>query len=105
MVIRSVSKACRLPSGPSTGPSRRRISSNAVGQSSSVPSSNPIKCLVAVKGPSSNESRHVVGHLGAPGRPVVRDVVAPYVELVPDTLLGQQRGKLPGAGQHAGGVL
>ena len=48
MVIRSESKACVPSTGDSTGPSRRRISSNAVGQSSSVPSSNPIRCLVEV---------------------------------------------------------
>lgn len=55
MVIRSVSNACLVPSGPSTGPSRRRISSNAVGQSSSVPSSNPIRCLAIADATSSPE--------------------------------------------------
>ena len=37
---------------PADRPSRRRISSNAVGQSSSVPSSSPIVCLVTVNGNS-----------------------------------------------------
>src|SRR5580704_1155456 len=110
MVIRSVSKACWLPSGPGTGPSRPRISVNAVGQSSSVPSSNPIRCLV-VKARSLlsrtvlAESGHVVGELGAPGRPVVGHVVAPHVQFVLDPLLAQQRVEPPGAVQRPCGVL
>ena len=48
MVMRSTSNSWVPPDGSWTGPSLRRISSNAVGQSSSVPSSNPIGCLVAV---------------------------------------------------------
>src|SRR6202453_2345681 len=110
MVIRSVSKACRLPPGPGTGPSRRRISVNAGGQSSSVPSSIPIRCLVLVVGTVkagflSAEPRHVMGELGAPGRPVVRRVVTPHVQLVLYPLAGQQRCEALGAGQRPGGVL
>src|SRR5580698_6354691 len=110
MVIRSVSKACWLPPGPGTGPSRLKISVNAVGQSSSVPSSNPIRYLVVKAGFLLSrtvlaESGHVVGELGTPGRPVVGHVVAPYVQFVLDPLLVQQRGEPPGAVQHPGGVL
>src|SRR6516165_8868338 len=99
MVIRSQSKACRAPPAPATGPTRRRISSKARGQSSSVPSSNPIRCLEVVNvGPHSEqdgsaESRQVTGELGAPGRPVVGHVEAPQVELVPDALGGQEPGE------------
>ena len=35
----------------------------------------------------------MVGDLGAPGRPVVRDVVAPQVQLVADALLGEHPGE------------
>src|ERR1700719_2581521 len=92
MVIRSVSKACRPPSGPGTGPSRLRISVNAVGQSSSVPSSNPIRYLVVTAGSLLSttvlaESGHVAGELGTPGRPVVGHVVAPHVQFVLDAFL------------------
>src|SRR6516225_6118284 len=100
MVIRSQSKACRVPPLPATGPTRRRISSNALGQSSSVPSSNPIRCLEVVNvGSHSAKSWHVMGELGAPGGPVVGHVEAPQVKLVPDALAGEQRGELLGAGQ------
>src|SRR6516225_3766978 len=110
MVIRSVSKACWLPSGPDTGPSRARISVNALGQSSSVQSSNPIRCLVVTAGSLLSrtvlaEAGQVVGELGAPGRPVVRHVVAPHVQFVLDAFLGQQRRKALGAVQRSGGVL
>src|SRR6202044_1274608 len=106
MVIRSQSKAYRVPPAPWTGPTRRRISSNARGQSSSVPSSNPIKCLESVNvDPQSAKSWHVMGELGAPGRPVVRHVEAPQVELVPDSLPGEQPGELLGAWQRSGGVF
>src|ERR1700726_4439281 len=112
MVIRSVSKACSPPSGPGTGPSRDKISVNAVGQSSSVPSSSPIRCLVVKTGSSSTETGraetgraetgHVVGELGPPGRPVVRDVVAPHVQFVFYPLLVQQRREPPGTVQRPG---
>src|ERR1700722_15631779 len=108
MVIRSQSNECVLPPGPGTGPRRRKISSNALGQSSSVPSSNPIRwrsSLMRCSGVSSAESRQVVGDLSAPRRPVVRYVVTPQVELVLDTLGRQQPGELPGAFQRAGGVF
>src|ERR1700722_11304291 len=107
IVIRSQSKVCRAPPTPSTGPSRSKISSNATGQSSSVPSSNPMMCLVAVNEwlPSSAESRHVMGELGPPGRPVVRDVVSPQIGFVLDALGGQQPGQLLRALQRACGVF
>src|SRR6266496_2368836 len=57
MVIRSVVAGCLKQTAPTTGPSLRRISSNALGQSSSVPSSSPIKCLASVKGNSRREHR------------------------------------------------
>src|ERR1700748_2421586 len=102
MVIRSQSKVCRVPPAPSTGPTRRRISSNALGQSSSVPSSNPIRCLEAVTiDLHSAESWQVMGELGAPGRPVVRHVEAPQVELMPDALAGEEVGEPSGAGQRS----
>src|SRR5215831_92286 len=70
MVIRSQPNACRVPPGPATGPSRPRISSNALGQSSSVPSSSPIKCLVSVTRASGRQQNRGTrwGQLGAPGR-------------------------------------
>src|SRR5580693_2203406 len=106
MVIRSQSKVCRAPPVPSTGPTRRRISSNAFGQSCSVPSSNPIRCLEAVNIDSrSAESWQVMGKLGAPGGPVVGHVEAPQVELVPDALAGKQLGEPSGAGQRSSGVF
>src|SRR4029077_2583123 len=104
MVIRSTSNSCGPP-GPSTGPRRRRISVKAVGQSSSVPSRSPILCLVNAYLRVSAESRQVMGQLGAPGRPVVRDVIPPQIDFVLDPLVGEQRGKPPGTLQGARGVL
>ncbi len=43
IVTRSTSNSWR-PDGPSTAPIRRTSASNAVGQSSSVPRSRPIRC-------------------------------------------------------------
>src|SRR5262249_1975432 len=111
MLIRSQPKTCLVPSVPVTGPSRRKISSNARGQSSSVPSSSPIKCLVSVTGGSRRsrvslaESRHVMSDLGAPGRPVVRDAVSPQIQFVPGALVGEPGGERPGAWQRPGGVF
>src|SRR6516162_8938507 len=45
MVSRSVAKVCRRPVRSDTGPSPARRYSNARGQSSSVPSSSPTRCL------------------------------------------------------------
>src|SRR5215213_5139400 len=43
MVSRSLRKVCVLPSESATWPTRPRIASNACGQSSSAPSSRPIR--------------------------------------------------------------
>src|SRR5205085_5947364 len=63
--------------------SRSTIASNARGQSSSVPSSSPIRC--------SGKTRQMMSDLCTPRGPVVRRVLAPDVELVPDALLGEER--------------
>src|SRR3954464_4886092 len=47
----------------------------------------------------------MVGDLRAPRRPVVRDVVAPEIELVADALLAQALGEAQRAVERAGGVL
>src|SRR5207302_4526588 len=72
-----------------------------VGQSSSVPSSRPIRCSRGI----STEPRQMVSELVAPGRPVVDDVVAPQIELVRDALLGEQAGEVLRALESAGRVL
>src|SRR5260370_19258650 len=110
MVIGAGARACWARCGTGTGSSRLRISVNAVGQSSSVPSSNPIRYLVVKAGSLLSrtvlaESGHVVGELGTPGRPVVGHVVAPHVQFVLDPFLVQQRGDPPGPVQRPGGVL
>src|SRR4051794_7278292 len=106
IVTRSVSMRCSVPAPSVTGPRRRISVSNAVGQSSSVPSRRPIRWLAEVMASSfSAEAGQVVGDLRAPGGPVVRDVVALQVELVADALLGQAPAGQERARQRAGGVL
>src|SRR5438105_5573325 len=95
-MIRSVRKTCRSPPC-SIGDNRSTIASNARGQSSSVPSSSPIRC--------SGKARQMMSDLCAPCRPVMRGVLAPHVELVPDALLGQLSGEAMGLLEGAGGVL
>src|SRR5512132_1030262 len=92
MVTRSVATSWVSPSSSIRGARRARYCSKAVGQSSSVPSSSPMRWVLvtgALLG-ASDEHRQVVGELGPPGRPVVGHVVAPQVGLVPDALGGQQ---------------
>src|SRR3954447_6010667 len=102
IVTRSVSMRCSVPAPSVTGPRRRMSVSNAVGQSSSVPSRRPIRWVVAViAAPFSAEAGQMVGDLRAPGGPVVRDVAAPQVELVADALLRQALGEPQRAGQGA----
>ena len=48
MVIRSESNTCRLPPGPRPGRAGRGSARTPLGQSSSVPSSSPIRCRVSV---------------------------------------------------------
>src|SRR5689334_2050981 len=106
MVTRSVVSLCSVPFHE-IGPSRLTSASYARGQSSSVPSSNPMTCstvdLQAAE--ASAEAWQVMGELGAPRRPVVRDVVTPQVELAADAPLAEQVGHLPGGVQRAGRVL
>src|SRR3990170_4956320 len=64
--------------------------SNAVGQSSSVPSNIPIRCFLSIVPPSPlDESWQMMRDLVAPRRPVVRYVIPPKVQVVLDALLGQ----------------
>ena len=77
-----------MPDASLIGPSRASSVSNAVGQSSSVPSSSPIRCVVVVR--PSAEPWQMMGELRSPRRPVVRDVVAPEVQLVADALVAEQ---------------
>src|SRR5579885_2644358 len=87
---------------PATGPRRATSASNAAGQSSSVPSSRPItKSLTR----ASQEPRQMMRDLPPPRRPVVRHVVTPQVELVPDPLLREQRREAAGGLERAGRVL
>src|SRR5437879_12748482 len=80
------------------------MDSNAVGQSSSVPSSNPIGWVVSDTSAPSAETRQVERELDAPGRPVMWDIVPPHVELVTNPLCGKQIRERTRAGQGAGGV-
>src|SRR5690348_4055799 len=76
-MIRSVRNVWRSPPC-SIGGSRSTSASNARGQSSSVPSSRPIRC--------SDKAWQMVGDLGAPCGPVVWGIFTPDVELVPNPL-------------------
>src|SRR4051812_12736818 len=106
IVTRSVSIVCAVPAPSVTGPSRPMSVSNAAGQSSSVPRSSPMRCLVSVmRSFRSAEAGEMVGDLRAPRRPVVRDVVAPQVELVADVLVAQALGEAQRALERAGRVL
>src|SRR5262245_30554325 len=105
MVIRSVVTWCVAPDPSVTGPSARTNVSNARGQSSSVPSNSPIRCSTLDLQRMSAEPRQVVRPLGAPGRPVVRDVVPPQVQLVPDALGREQARQVSRGRERAGGVL
>src|SRR5215218_10087290 len=105
MVTRSVATSWVSPSRVMRGASRPRYCSKAVGQSSSVPSSRPIRWVVPMAPLPSDEPRQVVGQLGPPGGPVVGDVVAPQVGLVADALLAQQPVEGPGRLERPGGVL
>src|SRR4051812_38653635 len=79
-MIRSVVSA-----RPATGPSFETSASKAPGQSSSVPSSRPTSGWR-----SSDKAGQMMRDLRAPRRPVVRHVVPPKVELVPEALLPEQ---------------
>src|SRR5690348_6600907 len=79
--------------------SRSTIASNARGQSSSVPSSSPIRCSC------SRKARQMMSDLGPPRGPVVRGVLAPHVELVPEALLRKQRGEPVRLVERSGRVL
>ena len=58
MVTRSVVRRCVVPEASAIGPRRETSVSNAVGQSSSVPSSSPIRCLVILTWlPQQNRGR------------------------------------------------
>src|SRR6476646_11442693 len=93
-------------SWPSTGPSRETSASNARGQSSSVPISNPIRCsAISCNPPRSWEPWQMMRDLASPRRPVVRDVVAPEVDLAGDALLVEQRAEAPRRVERAGRVL
>src|SRR3954468_6444587 len=65
------------------GAARAISVSNAVDQSSSVPSNSPIR-WVGIS--SSHEAWQMMRDLALPRRPIVRHVVAPQVELVSDSL-------------------
>ena len=104
MVSRSLVKVCSVPSTLS-GPTRRRIASKACGQSSSAPSSSPIRCdVMALPSRASAEAGQVVGDLALPPRPVVGGVVAPDVEVVGDAAFGEQGAHPFGLGQRGGRV-
>src|SRR3954469_19868322 len=106
IVTRSVAIAWRRPEPSVIGPRRAMRVSKAVGQSSSVPRSRPIRWVVSVmRSFRSAEAGQMVRDLRAPRRPVVRDVVAPEVELVADVLVAQAFGETQGAVEGAGRVL
>src|SRR5947209_18098221 len=105
MVTRTLRNRCADPAWSRSGPSRPTSVSNARGQSSSVPSSNPMMCSTSDIDRLLTEPRQVVGELCAPGRPVVRDVVPPQVQLMFDALVGEQPGHALGGRQRTGGVL
>src|SRR3954468_8498279 len=107
IVTRSVSMVCRRPPPSVIGPRRAISVSKAVGQSSSVPSSRPMRCVVSsvMQSFRSAEAGQVMGDLRTPRRPVVRDVVAPQVELVTDLLVAETLGETQRAVQRAGRVL
>src|SRR4051794_22325096 len=105
MVSRSLLKVCSVPP-VRTVPTRRRIASNAVGQSSSAPSSSPIRWFVtgsssrALDSRPSAEAWQVVGDLALPPAPVVGRVVAPDVEVAGDAAFREQAAHPPGLGQR-----
>src|SRR4051812_23564598 len=102
IVTRSSAKSCVEPPCEIRG-ARRAISvSKAADQSSSVPSSSPIR-WVGIS--SSHEAWQMVGDLALPRRPVVRDVVAPQVELVPYALPGEDARESLRALERPGRVL
>src|SRR3954454_23626594 len=101
IVTRSSLKSCVAPPWEMRGATRVISVSNAADQSSSVPSSSPIRWL----GISSHEAWQMMGDLALPRGPVVRDVVAPQVELVPDPLPREDAGESLRALQRAGRVL
>src|SRR5437660_253868 len=110
MVTRTLRIRCAVPASSVTGPSRRTSASKARGQSSSVPSNSPMMCSTSDTAPpngnrESAEAGEMVGELPAPGRPVVRDIVAPQVQLVPDPFVGKESGDVPRRVERAGGVL
>ena len=83
-------------------PTRPTRPSNARGQSSSVPSSKPIRWLESEEGVTSAEPRQMMRDLGPPRGPVVRDVVAPEVELTADALVRHDPGEALRARERAG---
>src|ERR687888_709648 len=84
------------------GATRAISVSYAADQSSSVPSSSPIR-WVGIS--SSHEAWQMVGDLALPRRPVVRHVVTPQVELVPDPLPREDAGESLRALERPGRVL
>src|SRR6266568_5682013 len=68
MVSRSVVKVCRRPVSSSTGPRAATRCSNARGQSSSVPSSSPTRCLTSpsTAPPRPGQSLHLDASAGRP---------------------------------------
>src|SRR5256885_3352879 len=54
---------------------------------------------------ASDEAWQMMSKLGSPGGPVMRDVVSPEIELVPDSLTGEQLRETPRALERAGRVL
>src|SRR3954468_6326823 len=79
----SLKMRCVASSRPPTGPRRETRASNAPGQSSSVPRSNPMRR-------ASDKAGEMMRDLRAPRRPVVRHVVSPEVELMGKALLAEQ---------------
>src|SRR5687767_7708213 len=68
--------------------------SNADGQSSSVPSNNPIRCFLSMPPTfASDESWQMMRYLAAPRRPVVRYVIPPKIQFVLDALLRKPLGE------------
>src|SRR3954449_10408346 len=80
-----------------TAPMRSTSDSKTRGQSSSVPSSRPMR--------RSDIPGENMSDLALPGRPVVRRVVAPDLEVVRDALLAEEAGEALGRLERAGRVF
>src|SRR4051812_15065296 len=101
--MRSVVRWCVEPSGPLSGPTRLTSVSNARGQSSSVPSSRPMRWSGMEQ--YLTEPGQVVGELALPTGPVVWHVVPPDVEFTAQALRPQRVREPAGARDGAGRVL